>query len=133
MCAQEQSRQEELFPAGQGERSDLPCGECDEYLVRTPSGWLACPCGHGKLTCEEEPSEQSVTAKPPACPARGGRGVQCSRASACGKHALPSGKPRPSQARVCQSTRARHQGRPSIAQQSSPRLFLKKRVEGTQG
>jgi hypothetical protein len=26
--------------------------------VRTPSGWLACPKGHGKLMCEEEPGEE---------------------------------------------------------------------------
>jgi hypothetical protein len=56
---QASARQGELFPTGQGEQSDLSCGECGEYLVRTSSGWLACPRGHGKLTCEEEPGEES--------------------------------------------------------------------------
>jgi hypothetical protein len=62
MCAHEPSRQGELFPAGQGERSDLACGECGENLVRTPSGWMACPKRHSKLTCEEEPGEESYGA-----------------------------------------------------------------------
>jgi hypothetical protein len=47
------------YPAGQGERSDLDCRECGEFLVRTPSGWLACPRRHSKLTCEEQPGEES--------------------------------------------------------------------------
>jgi hypothetical protein len=59
MCAHVQARQGELFAPGEGERSNVPCGDCGEYLVRTPSGWLACPRGHGKLTCEEEPGEES--------------------------------------------------------------------------
>jgi hypothetical protein len=59
MCGRVSARQGELFPAGQGEQSDLACGECGEFLVRTPSGWLACPRGHGKLTCEAEPGEES--------------------------------------------------------------------------
>jgi hypothetical protein len=42
-CAPRNSpRQEELFPTGQGEHIDLACGVCGEFLVRTPSGWLAC-------------------------------------------------------------------------------------------
>ena len=59
MCAQEQSHQRELFPIGQVDRSDLACCECGEYLVRTPSGWLTCPRGHGRLTPEEELDEES--------------------------------------------------------------------------
>jgi hypothetical protein len=59
MCAQEQARQEELFPAGPGEHSEIACGACGDCLVRTPSGWLACPRGHGRLICEEEPGEDS--------------------------------------------------------------------------
>jgi hypothetical protein len=59
MCGGQQSRQGGLFAVGWDEVSDLACGECGEYLVRTPSGWLACPRGHGKLTCEEEPGEES--------------------------------------------------------------------------
>jgi hypothetical protein len=58
-CAHVQARQEELFAPGEDERSNVPCGEFGEHLVRTPSGYLACPNGHGKLTCEEEPGEQS--------------------------------------------------------------------------
>jgi hypothetical protein len=59
MCAHVQARQGELFAPGEGERSNVACGECREFLVRTPSGWLACPQGHGKLMCEEEPCEES--------------------------------------------------------------------------
>jgi hypothetical protein len=59
MCGRQHSHQRELFAAGWDEVSDLACGECGEHLVRTPSGWLACPRGHGKLTCEEKPGEES--------------------------------------------------------------------------
>jgi hypothetical protein len=34
---------------------DLRCEACGHYLVRTPSGYLACPKGHGKLQQEEAP------------------------------------------------------------------------------
>lgn len=37
---------------------DLRCSECQAYLLRTVSGYLACPQGHGKLVEElaaEEP------------------------------------------------------------------------------
>jgi hypothetical protein len=37
LCALWHSRQPELFPPGHDEVSDLACGECGEYLVRTPS------------------------------------------------------------------------------------------------
>jgi hypothetical protein len=59
MCALWHSTQPELFPPSLEEVSVLACGECGEFLVRTPSGWLACPRGHGKLTCEEEPGEET--------------------------------------------------------------------------
>jgi hypothetical protein len=59
MCGRQQSRQGDLFAAGGDEVSDLACGECGKFLARTPSGWLCCPRGHGKLTCEEEPGEDS--------------------------------------------------------------------------
>jgi hypothetical protein len=59
MCARVQARQGELFAPGEDERSNVPCGECGECLVRTPSGWLCCPRGHGKLIYEAEPGEES--------------------------------------------------------------------------
>ena len=59
MCGRQYGRQAALFAAGWDEVSDLACGECGASLVRTPSGWLACPRGHGKLTCEEEQGEES--------------------------------------------------------------------------
>jgi hypothetical protein len=59
LCAEWHSRQPELFPPGHDEVSALTCGACGEFLVRTPSGWLVCPRGHGKLTCEAEPGEES--------------------------------------------------------------------------
>jgi hypothetical protein len=59
MCGRQRSRQGELFAAGWDEVLDLTCGECWEHLVHTPSGWLACSRGHGKLMCEEELDEES--------------------------------------------------------------------------
>jgi hypothetical protein len=53
------ARQGELFQAGWDEVSDLSCCECGAYLVRTPSSWLACPNGHGKLTCELQEGEEA--------------------------------------------------------------------------
>jgi hypothetical protein len=35
---------------------DLRCEECGEYLIRTESGYLSCPMGHGKLV-EEQPAD----------------------------------------------------------------------------
>jgi hypothetical protein len=58
LCGKQSARQGELFKPGWDEVSDLACGECGEFLVRTPSGWLACPRGHGKLTGEAEPGEE---------------------------------------------------------------------------
>jgi hypothetical protein len=34
------------------------CGECGRYLERTPSGFRACPLGHGKLIREAEDDPQ---------------------------------------------------------------------------
>ena len=51
--AQTFGRQGDLFQ-GQNLDSALRCCECGEYLVRTDSGYLACPEGHGKLLCEEQ-------------------------------------------------------------------------------
>jgi hypothetical protein len=36
----------------------LRCGECGHYLTRTPSGFLACPLGHGKLILETPDNPQ---------------------------------------------------------------------------
>jgi hypothetical protein len=36
----------------------LPCEECGHYLARTPSGFLACPLGHGKLIRETDRDPQ---------------------------------------------------------------------------
>ena len=43
--------QRELFPR-EDRSSSLRCCECQEHLVRTASGFLACPRGHGRLLCE---------------------------------------------------------------------------------
>ena len=34
--------------------SESKCCECGENLVETPSGYLCCPQGHGKLLTEEQ-------------------------------------------------------------------------------
>ena len=56
MCGRTTARQGELFPAGLDEVSDLACCVCDARLVRTPSGYLVCPRGHGRLVAESESS-----------------------------------------------------------------------------
>ena len=33
----------------------LRCEECQRQLVKTASGFLACPLGHGKLRLDDEP------------------------------------------------------------------------------
>jgi hypothetical protein len=33
----------------------LRCAECQRQLVKTASGYLACPSGHGKLCLDDEP------------------------------------------------------------------------------
>lgn len=33
------------------------CGECHADMDRGRSGWLECPNGHGKMSCEMEPGE----------------------------------------------------------------------------
>jgi hypothetical protein len=35
----------------------LRCEVCDRQLVPTPSGYLACPDGHGKLIAQEADTE----------------------------------------------------------------------------
>ena len=34
------------------------CEDCGHFLERTPSGWLACPNGHGKLVQESDDDPQ---------------------------------------------------------------------------
>ena len=46
------SRQGRLFDANGPPLSALSCVTCGQPLVRTPSGYLACPRGHGKLLTE---------------------------------------------------------------------------------
>ena len=47
--------QKSMFDDGP-ELSALSCGECGRPLERTPSGFLACPNGHGKLVTETQES-----------------------------------------------------------------------------
>jgi hypothetical protein len=39
----------------------LRCTECGQQLVPTPSGYLACPQGHGKLIAQEPTTEPPGT------------------------------------------------------------------------
>lgn len=50
--SREHAAQGELFDDGP-EVSALSCVECGEPLERTPSGYLCCPKGHGRLIAEE--------------------------------------------------------------------------------
>jgi hypothetical protein len=58
MCGRSVSRPRELFPAGWDELSDRFCEECGEPLALTPSGYLACLRGHGKLLSEQAEDEE---------------------------------------------------------------------------
>ena len=49
MCAETHARQGSLFDNDGPADSALHCKVCGEYLTGTPSGYLACPKGHGKL------------------------------------------------------------------------------------
>ena len=51
MCARVSARQPELFDMPGPPAVNLTCS-CGHYLERTPSGFLACPRGHGKLRTE---------------------------------------------------------------------------------
>ncbi len=48
------TRQPGLFDQDGPEVSDLACASCGELLVRTQSGYLACPRGHGRLISETD-------------------------------------------------------------------------------
>jgi hypothetical protein len=52
MLATVRGRQGELFAEPDEPATSLRCEECGRLLVRTPSGYLACPRGHGKLLTE---------------------------------------------------------------------------------
>jgi hypothetical protein len=52
MCASVRARQGELFDTGGPPATWLRCRHCGRFLARTPSGFLACPMGHGKLLRE---------------------------------------------------------------------------------
>ena len=47
--AEPQGGQLALFDFTGPPESSRTCAECGEQLVRTPSGYLCCPKGHGKL------------------------------------------------------------------------------------
>jgi hypothetical protein len=51
MLARSHQRQGDLFDEGAATDADsnLRCTVCQSFLVRTASGYLCCPRGHGKL------------------------------------------------------------------------------------
>ena len=49
MCARTIARQAQLFDTDGPPALTEKCRHCAEYLEHTPSGFLACPRGHGKL------------------------------------------------------------------------------------
>jgi hypothetical protein len=49
MCARVSTHQGRLFDDAGPPDSPRRCGECSAHLTRTPSDYLACPRGHGKL------------------------------------------------------------------------------------
>jgi hypothetical protein len=53
LCRTE-ARQGELFALDGARESNRRCAECGAALIYTPSGFLACPRGHGKLRLDEE-------------------------------------------------------------------------------
>ena len=52
MCGRSLAQQGQLFDTDGPPAVTTTCRECGEYLERTPSGYLACPRGHGKLLTE---------------------------------------------------------------------------------
>jgi hypothetical protein len=54
MCADVSARQGRLFDDDGPADSALSCGVCGRALTRTPSGFLACPRGHGYLLEEHD-------------------------------------------------------------------------------
>ena len=58
MCGRQYHRQAELFDETNAADSDLGCQVCGDLLVRTESGFLCCPNGHGKLLIEAVEDER---------------------------------------------------------------------------
>jgi len=54
MLATVRARQGRLFDTDGPTAQSLRCSECGHDLERTPSGYLACPLGHGRLIREYE-------------------------------------------------------------------------------
>ncbi|MFL5329895.1 MAG: hypothetical protein ACJ8C4_13380 [Gemmataceae bacterium] len=54
MCARVSTTQIELFDQREAPDTDRQCVECGNTLTRTPSGYLCCPRGHGRLILTEE-------------------------------------------------------------------------------
>ena len=63
MCARVIARQGQLFDTDGPPALTAKCRECGEYLERTPSGYLACPRGHGKLLTEA-PADEAPADEP---------------------------------------------------------------------
>lgn len=61
MFARVRSRQLRLFDpeAVEAGDSDLACVECGRLLVRTESGYLCCPAGHGRLLVEVDDRDRN--------------------------------------------------------------------------
>jgi hypothetical protein len=69
MLARSHHRQGELFDQAAATDADsgLRCARCQSFFVRTTSGYLCCPRGHGKLLAEavedHEPAEDTEPAE----------------------------------------------------------------------
>src|SRR5262245_1873555 len=59
------TRQPALFDTGGPPAVTAMCDQCGEFLERTPSNYLACPRGHGKLLNEASDDESDAEAVPP--------------------------------------------------------------------
>ena len=51
MCARTMGRQATLFDTDGPPAQTARCKQCQDFLELTPSGYLCCPNGHGKLLC----------------------------------------------------------------------------------
>ena len=58
MCGRQHQQQRELFNEASAADSDLSCEACGQFLVRTESGFLSCPNGHGNLLIEAVEDER---------------------------------------------------------------------------
>jgi hypothetical protein len=60
MCATHRTRPGRLFDTSSPAAVAFRCPECGQWLERTPSGFLVCPLGHGRLVRllgEPEPAD----------------------------------------------------------------------------